>query len=82
LDTSPGGSLRREWEAAVGAVASRVGTHLESQLASVGALLSAPHGDAGTVRHRAQVLGEALGGVDRLRAQLDAIRARAEALAV
>ena len=80
LDTSPGGSLRREWDTAVQAVAARVGSFLQSQLDGVGALLSAPSGEGRTFQARRETVAEALAGVERLRAELDDIRARAEAL--
>lgn len=81
LDTSPGGALRKEWDGAVESVAGRVGAHLEAQLSGVGALLSEPAGAGATaLRERRGAVETALRRIDDLRAELDGIRARAEAL--
>ena len=80
LDTSSGGSLRREWDASVQTVAARVGADLESQLDGVAALLAAPSGDGAALRARRGAVDDALARVDALRDELDGIRARAEAL--
>jgi hypothetical protein len=83
LDTSPGGPLRQEWQTAVETIAARVGDSFETQLAEVAALLTAPDGGAaGSLLARRQALEDAMARIDALRAELDGLRARAEALEV
>jgi len=81
LDTSPGSSLRKEWEGAVRSVSARVGESLELQLTGVEGLLSSPSGESGAaLAARRSAISGAIDTVDALRAELDRIRAQAESL--
>jgi hypothetical protein len=81
LDTSPGGPLRQEWLTAVETVAARVGDTFDTQLAEVAALLTSPDGtSADALRARQVDVQDAMTRIDTLRAELDSVRARAEAL--
>jgi hypothetical protein len=80
LDTSPGGPLRAEWLGAVTGVAERVGGFLATQLDELAALLGGPAGAGGAIARQAATVQQAIAGIEALRADLDGIRARAEAL--